>query len=156
MNTLTTFYFNKGLKYIIFIQEATKLLEYNTRLGCLCIPVAHIMWFMYKIKENRSSIQVAVTVDPKNITMVKVPSCQSYWILHEHTKNISSCPVVMSHNIEKIGRKALGIIYKTSTDKLPSDFDYTLVLASENPINALGNMYTFKSSRIVIETDFDN
>lgn len=155
MDTKSTFYFNKGFKYLTFIQEAAKLLEYNTSLGCLCVPVAHTMWPTYKIKENQSIIQVAITVDPKNITTIKAPSCQSYWILHEHTKNIISYPTIIGCSVEKISRKALNMIYKTSTSKLPSDFEYTLVLATENPMSALNNMYTLKSSRVILETDHD-
>jgi len=148
MNTITTFYFKHDLRYLDFITEATKLLHYNTLLETVCIPVAHIMWNSYKIKQRDIKYKyVAVTITPKEVAELKTPGLTYYWILHEHTRKISSCVASDCNNINKVASRALTQIRKSSII-LPTDFDFTLVPTSKNPESALSSATTFKSTKV--------
>lgn len=150
MNTITTFFFDKNLKYLEFITEATKLLHHNTTYESLCIPIAHFMWHYYKIKKSNYP-QISVTINPKDLSDIKVPSCSSHWILCEYLKNCIAYPSVDCKSMESLSKKTLAQIYRTTTNSLPLDFEYSLAAAINNPVNSINNLYTYKSSKVVLE-----
>jgi len=111
------------------------------------------MWHMYESKTNTKSPVISVTVEPKEIASIKAPTCPSYWILHEYTKNIVSCPIYTVKSIEKMSRKALEIIRKTSTLHLPSVFEYALLESADNPVQSFKTLHTYRSSSVILCDD---
>jgi hypothetical protein len=135
-----------------FILEAIKLLHHNTSCECLCVPIAHRMWSTYKTKESNNQLpQVSVTVNPKDFIELKPPTCPSHWILCEHTKNIIAYPSIEVKSIDILAKRALSQIYKTSVNVIPTDFEYILVAAINNPVTAINNANTYKSSKVTLE-----